>query len=227
MVIDFNILLDSSLFGGIDPETLSALLEGYHKITSYEKGETVAIQGSRCKALMIILRGTVRCDMTDATGKMVTISTLSASDILAPAFLYADHNCFPVNITATSELSVLAIGRENFSRLLQQNITLLNNYLRMISNHTQFLSGKIRFLQFGTIKSKLAAYFLDKSTASGSLSFSINDSQQALADLFGVTRPALARAIGEMNENGIISMEKKRVTIHDIHTINNLCSQDR
>ena len=222
---DFNILIDSPLFKGINAETLSDLLDDQHKIINYGKGDTVALQGNRCKALMIILEGTVRCDMTDSSGKIVTISNLEASDILAPAFLYADRNYFPVNITATSELTILSVGRENFSHLLQQNLTLLNNYLRMVSNHTQFLSAKIRFLQFGTMKSKLAAYFLERSTAANSLTFSMHESQQALADMFGVTRPALARTIGEMNDLGIIQVLKKQIVITDLAALKRICTQ--
>jgi CRP-like cAMP-binding protein len=213
MEVIIDIVAESPLFKGVNKEQLAEILAGNYKTARYAKGEPVALQGGICRSLMMITEGSVRSDMTDANGKTVTIATLSSPDILAPAFIYAARNEFPVNITAIADLSLIVIGRESFSRLMQQHVIVLNNFLRMISSQTQFLTQKIRFLQFGTMKSKLASYLLRKSTEEGRLSFIIDDSQQWLADTFGVTRPALARAIGEMVNDGLINVDRKKVTI--------------
>ncbi len=213
----------SPLFKDIPTEQLEYLLLPYQSLISYEKGDIVALQGDRCSALMMIIDGSVRCDMTDPAGKMVTIAILKAPDILAPAFIYATNNFFPINITALTPLSILTIGKESFSRLLQENVKMLDNYLRMISDHTQFLSDKIRFLKFGTIKSKLALFFLEKMRDTGSNHFIITESQQALADLFGVTRPALARTISEMVEDMMIAVDKKQISVLNPSGLKHLC----
>ena len=213
----------SPLFKDIPTEQLEYLLLPYQSLISYEKGDIVALQGDRCSALMMIIDGSVRCDMTDSAGKMVTIAILKAPDILAPAFIYATNNFFPINITARTPLSILTIGKESFSRLLQENVKMLDNYLRMISDHTQFLSDKIRFLKFGTIKSKLALFFLEKMRDTGSNHFIITESQQALADLFGVTRPALARTISEMVEDMMIAVDKKQISVLNPSGLKHLC----
>lgn len=208
-----EIIMESPLFKGLSKDELTDILEGNYKEVHYAKGDLVALQGDPCRSLMMILKGTVRSDMTDPAGKLVTIATLSVPDILAPAFIYAGHNEFPVDITATTDLTLMVIGRESFSKLLQQHIIVLNNFLRMISDQTQFLTQKIRFLQFGTMKTKLASYFVEKLTAVPGIEFQMEESQQALADRFGVTRPALARAIGEMVSDGIIHVGKKKITV--------------
>ncbi len=211
------------LFKDIPAEQLEQILMPYQSFTFYEKGDIVALQGDRCSALMMIINGSVRCDMTDPTGKMVTIAILKAPDILAPAFIYASNNFFPINITALTPLTILTIGKESFSRLLQENVKMLDNYLRMISDHTQFLSDKIRFLKFGTIKSKLALFFLEKMRDTGSMQFIITESQQALADLFGVTRPALARTVSEMMDENLITVDKKQIFVLNPLGLKNLC----
>jgi cAMP-binding proteins - catabolite gene activator and regulatory subunit of cAMP-dependent protein kinases len=207
------IIKESPLFKGLTTEELEDVLKDNYKEVCYAKGDLVALQGDPCRSLMMILDGTVRSDMTDPAGKLVTIATLTAPDILAPAFIYAARNEFPVDITAMTDLTLMVIGRESFSKLLQQHITVLNNFLRMISDQTQFLTQKIRFLQFGTMKKKLASYFVERLASVPGIEFQMEESQQALADRFGVTRPALARAIGEMVSDGIIQVEKKKVTV--------------
>jgi CRP-like cAMP-binding protein len=213
----------SPLFKDIPPEHLEQILHPYQSFTLYEKGDIIALQGDRCSAFMMITEGEVRCDMTDLAGKMVTIAILKAPDILAPAFIYATNNFFPINITALTPLSILTIGKESFSRLLQENVKMLDNYLRIISDHTQFLSDKIRFLKFGTIKSKLALFFLEKMRDTGSNQFFITESQQALADLFGVTRPALARTISEMVDENLIAVDKKQISVLNPSALKHLC----
>lgn len=217
-----NQLSKSPLFKNIPNDHLEKIIHN-QPVTTFSKGEIVALQGDRCAALMMILEGSVRCDMTDPTGKMVTIAILKAPDILAPAFIYATNNLFPINVTAITPLSILTIGKESFSRLLQENAKILDNYLRMISDHTQFLTDKIRFLKFGTIKSKLALFFLEKIKNTGSTHFTIPESQQALADLFGVTRPALARTISEMTEEKLIAVDKKKIVILNPMGLKHLC----
>jgi DNA-binding GntR family transcriptional regulator len=47
------------------------------------------------------------------------------------------------------------------------------------------------------------------------LSFTLPHSQSQLSELFGVARPSIGRAIGELNQDGIIGTEGKRVEILD------------
>ncbi|MGC9151822.1 MAG: Crp/Fnr family transcriptional regulator [Microbacter sp.] len=214
----------SALFRGFSVEQLQEILQPYQSFTFYQKNDIVALQGDRCSSLMMIAEGSVRCDMTDPTGKMVTIAILKTPDILAPAFIFATQNFFPINITALEPLTILTINKERFSQLLQGNEKMLTNYLRMISDHTKFLTDKIRFLKFGTIKSKLALFFLEKMENNGSSSFLLTESQQALADLFGVTRPALARTIGEMMDENLIAVDKKKITVLNPNMLKQLCN---
>lgn len=219
-----NSIQKSALFRDIPFEQLTEILLPHQSFSYFQKNDIVALQGDRCSSLMMITEGSVRCDMTDPTGKMVTIAILKAPDILAPAFIYATHNFFPINITALESLTILTIPKERFSKLLQENEKMLNNYLRMISDHTKFLTDKIRFLKFGTIKSKLALFFLEEMNKNKSTHFLLTESQQALADLLGVTRPALARTIGEMMQEKLIHVEKKQITVLNPIILKQLCS---
>ena len=99
-----------------------------------------------------------------------------------------------------------------FLKLLQSNVRILNNFLNAISNRSQFLSNKIKFLFFTTIKSKFAQYVLEL-TKDDYYIVELKQTQQQLAELFGVTRPSFARIIGEMQTEGLIKIEKKQVII--------------
>ncbi|MFR3550144.1 MAG: Crp/Fnr family transcriptional regulator [Coprobacter sp.] len=70
-------------------------------------------------------------------------------------------------------------------------------------------------LRFGTIKSKLAGYLLEQMQHNNSSEFDIVHTQQELADIFGVTRPALSRALSQIIETRIINSKNKHFRIND------------
>jgi CRP-like cAMP-binding protein len=104
---------------------------------------------------------------------------------------------------------------------LQHSQVVLKNYLNAISSRTQFLSNKIRFLSFKTIREKLANYILNNIKKDSNV-FILNQSQTELADFFGVTRPSLARALAEMGKEGILHTERREITILDKEKLNKL-----
>jgi CRP-like cAMP-binding protein len=91
----------------------------------------------------------------------------------------------------------------------------------MISNRSQFLSEKIKFLNFKTIKGKLAQYILQK-TEQGTKAVKLEITQNDLADYFGVARPSVARALGDMEEEGLIEANGKNIIIIDRQRLVNL-----
>jgi len=101
-----------------------------------------------------------------------------------------------------------------FLKLLMSNDKILINFLNMISNRSQFLSEKIKFLNFKTIKDKLAHYILQKAGKEGT-DVTMDMTQNDLADFFGVARPSVARALGELEEEGYLQAERKNIRILD------------
>ena len=159
--------------------------------------------------------------MIDYSGKTVKIEDIEAPRPLAAAFLFGKENKFPVTVTANKKAELLAIPVVEFLKLLQLNTRLLRNYLNSISTRAQFLSQKLNFLSFKTIKEKVAHFLLQQA---GDLyhSFELKNTQQQLAELFGVTRPSLARVLGDMQNENLIKIEKKTVTLLDKERLNSL-----
>ena len=93
----------------------------------------------------------------------------------------------------------------------------------VISSRAQFLSDRIKFLSFQTIKGKLASYYLGLIKGNATI-IEVPDSQNSLADLFGVARPSLARAIRELHNDGIIEAKGKNITVLDKRALQQLIS---
>jgi len=202
--------------------TTEELLKHIHyQVKSYSKNDLVAIAGEQISHLYIILSGSVKGEMIDYSGKTIKIEDIEAPRPLANAFLFGSENKFPVTVSANNNVKILAIPISEFLKLLQMELIILKNYLDSISSRTQFLSQKLHFLNFKTIKEKVAHFLLQK--AGDHLhSIELKSTQQQLADLFGVTRPSLARVLAEMQRERLIVIEKRTVTLLNKQKLNEL-----
>ena len=216
------ILSQSPIFRGISPEELADLFSQIHfQVKTYQKNDIITIGGDICDRLLIIQQGSVKAEMTNYSGKTIKIEDMTAPWPLATAFLFGKENRFPVTVSATSDVEMVSIPKPEFVKLLQLNTLILNNYLNTISTRAQFLSKKLEFLSFKTIKQKIAHYLLEKA-GERLQTVDIQQSQGQLAEMFGVTRPSLARTLGEMCQEGLIETDRRSIKILDKVRMNEL-----
>jgi CRP-like cAMP-binding protein len=223
-MIDYQLLTLCPVFRGISETEAETLLKHIHfQIKKFVKDQVIVVAGERVTNLNIVLSGSVRGEMIDYSGKTIKIEDIEAPKPLAAAFLFGQENKFPVTVTANQNSQILSIPVAEFMKLLQLNSILLRNYLNSISSRAQFLSQKLQFLSFKTIKGKVAHFLL---TQAGEKfhSVELKNTQQQLADLFGVTRPSLARVFGEMQKEGLIGISNKTVTLLNKKALNELIS---
>lgn len=221
-MIDYELLSQCPVFKGITKDESEKLLgEIHYKVKTFKKGELIAIAGEPAVNLYIILHGSVRGEMIDESGRTLKIEDIEAPRPLATAFLFGKDNRFPVTVTANNDVKILVIPVPEFLKLLQRNTGILINYLNSISSRSQFLSGKLQFLNFKTIREKVA-YYLLQNTGDRFHSMEMKSTQQQLAELFGVTRPSLGRVLSEMQHEKLIIIEKKTVTILNRQKLNDI-----
>ena len=197
------------------------------KVNKFSNGDIIARQGDTCKHLYILVKGTVKTEMVTESGGLLTVEVIKAPKPLASAFLFAENNTFPVDVTATEDSTVLMISRDEVIELFHRDAKFMERYLKYNSNKTQFLSNKLQILTIKTIRGKLAHYLLEQLSLCHSISPSINTfvmdkNQTELAKYFGVSRPALARTFSELQQEKIISADRNKVTVPKIQALRNL-----
>jgi CRP-like cAMP-binding protein len=221
-MIQPEILCQSPIFRGISPEDLLKLFSQIHfQVKTYQKSDLIVMGGEVCDRLLIVQQGSVKAEMSDYSGRTIKIEDLAAPQPLATAFLFGQQNRFPVTVSANTEVEMVSILKPEFVKLLQLNSLILNNYLNNISTRAQFLSQKLKFLSFKTIKQKIAHFLLEKA-GDRLQTVEIQQSQEQLAEMFGVARPSLARTLGEMIQEGLIETQRRSIKILDKERMNQL-----
>src|ERR1035437_6826709 len=178
--MDYNLLENIPIFKGIQCGEIETILsETPHRIRKFQAGSMISQSGETVSSLMVVLDGVVKGEMVDYAGRVIKIEDIPAPGALASAFIFGNRNKFPVNVIAVSDTELLIIEKVDFMKLLMRNDVVLINFLNMISNRSQFLSEKIKFLNFKTIKGKLAHYILQKAGSDG-ISISLDITQNDL-----------------------------------------------
>lgn len=211
-----EILEECALFRGMNAEDIAKVLSAHPgREKRYSAGSMIAQAGEEVRSLHILLEGSVKGEMIDYAGKMIKIEDIHPPRPLAPAFLFGKQNRYPVNITAGEEVRILSIPREGFFLMLRESDKVMVNFINIISTRGQFLSDKINFLSFTTIKGKLARYLLDLASQDASGTIVLPHSQAQLAELFGVARPSIGRAMVELNQEKILDARGRKIEILD------------
>lgn len=137
-------LATNPLFHGISPETLSRDFDGIvSHLRMFRKGDILARQGDVCNRLMILLKGSVRGEMIDYSGRLIKVEDIIAPRAIAPLFLFGADNRYPVEVTANEATEVFEIPKESVLKLFRRNEKFLENYMNLSANYARTLADKL------------------------------------------------------------------------------------
>lgn len=201
-----------SLFKGLNPDKIAkCLTEADFKIKEYKKNEIVFFRGDILKKIIIIVKGAARGEMQKFNGDTIVINQMKAGEVLASAFLFGKNNVFPVDLIALENSEFLFLDKEKYLDLIQSDKRLLLNFIREISNKSQYLSKRIWFnFTHKTIEEKVLSY-IKENAQDDKIKFL--PSISALAKKFEVTRPALSREISSLCKRKILKKIENNVYI--------------
>ena len=185
------------LFRGGNREVIGKILdESPGRYASYGKGDIIAMQGYACRSLYLLCSGGAYAKMVSEEGKEFTLDTLSAPEVLASPFLFSTQGIFPVTIIAAADCDIWVVGKETIRKMIEADISVLHNYLTVLSDHSMFLSRRLNEFALQTLSSRIVSYI----EHNGPL-----DNLQEAAFILGVARPSLSRAVSQLVSQGTLT----------------------
>jgi len=223
--MDYDVISRIPLFSSIEKRELVRIFSELNiSETNFRKDALLAMQDESCSRLIILLSGSVKGEMIDSSGRMVKVEDIFAPNPLAILFLFGQNNRFPVQIIARENVTALVIPKQSVIKMLSMNQTLLKNYLDVSAEFASILSRKLHFMSFRTIRQKLAVYIINLSKESQSDVIELDKTKSALAEYFGVSRPSLERELTKMQQDGLISTQKKKIEIKNKKELMRQCA---
>ena len=198
-------------------EILSLIEEKDTDIKRYEKGSFVFEEDDTPDKLYVLIEGYVEVSKMTFSGKKILITTIeNPGDMFAEVYMFMGKGKYDMSAQAVEEsvvLSVLCDFFENISHNIKAGVSakIRKNLMSIFEMKAYNLSGKVRLLGCGSIREKIALYLIENQTASGQITK--NPSREELSDYLNVTRPSLSRELGNMEKEGIIKLDGRKITI--------------
>ena len=200
---------------------ISELMKASDKIIKSKKGTYLFREGQEAKEMYIILSGKVQISKMNAEGKELNLRLCKEYDIVGELTLFNVGPRYLFNAKVVEGGEEAAINIENLEQTLFNNSELAYQFLKWMNNHIRRTITKFRDLVLHGKKGALYSTLIRLSNSYGVLKedgthINVTLTNQELANYCGTARESVSRMIGELRDRGIISIDRKRIIIHDL-----------
>ena len=201
------------LFKGLDESEIIDLMHTVrYRVIRFGKGDVLVYAGSVCQHADIIINGEMVAYVTGPSGRIIRMAAHQTGKLLAPAFLFADDNHYPVTVETTTNTAVLRLTPSDLELLMHSDQRLMKNYVCMLSNIISALTKKVRMLSMN-VREKVCLYLREQSRLQQTNDILLPLSRQALAEHFGIQKYSLLRCLNELKQEGVIRVEGRHIQI--------------
>lgn len=192
------------LLDGLTDEQKTEILNTLPTPSVFCKGESIFDEQTYKKAIGIVLGGRAA-----AFSGRVTQRTFAEGDVFGAAAVFGAGGCYVSKIVAKTESKVLFIDENTLRELFARYPQTAVNYITFLSDRVRFLNKKISQLGSKTARDKLYAFLLANAVGG---EFCLDNMQQ-LANLTGIGRTSLYRALSELENEGKITKTENKVKV--------------
>jgi CRP/FNR family cyclic AMP-dependent transcriptional regulator len=201
------------LFTSLKPALLDELA-GKMTAKSYRRGEVIFHQDDPGSALHIIKRGQVKISTIAPEGEE---AILTDGDYFGELSLL-DGKPRSANATAMEITQTLALQRQDFMEILGRHPEMVGDILASLADRLRNTDHLLEDAVFLSLPARLAKRLLELAEKHGvktdrGLEIDLHLTQQELAAALGVSRVALNKQLGLLQDRGLVSLDTRRIII--------------
>ena len=201
------------LFRNLEESEIITLMHTVrYRVFRCRKGQIWVSAGSVCQYADIIISGEMVAYVTGPSGNVIRMAAHQSGQLLAPAFLFAADNQYPVTVEATTETSVLRLSLADFDKMMHDDLRLMQNYILLLSNIISQLTKKVRMLSM-SVREKVCLFLMEQSRWQQTNHILLSMSRQELADHFGIQKYSLQRCLNDLKQEGAIRVEGRHIQL--------------
>lgn len=219
-------LQDSPLFSGMTAEDIENCLKcSRSELVAYGKDEIIFHQEDEPKSMLVLVEGSVAVCNNSLSGKRNIVAVFDkAGDLFGEVFVFLNHKEYDHYAQAVTPAEVLQMPKDFFYHSCGDNCgyhdRLISNMLFILSQKAYFLNQKVQILSCATLRQKIAKLLLKNTRTDGKVLLSMN--REEMADFLNTARPSLSRELMNMQEDGLIKIQKRDIFITDFEELQNI-----
>lgn len=223
------LLRQTYLFNGLEEDILNRLIERSH-VVRVKRGERLFEQNDEGDTLYGVFEGAIKISVSGPAGKEYTITIMEPGDILGEIALL-DGLPRTADATAVQDSVLLALHRTHFLPILDNEPRLARHLVDMLCERLRLANENTADVAFLSLGQRLAKRLISlaiaygKSVEGGTL-IDLKLSQNDLAMMTSATREAINKQLHNFTESGLITLEKRQITVIDMKALQALLESD-
>jgi CRP-like cAMP-binding protein len=215
-------LTESHLFSALNEAQLERVRRHAH-ITDMVEGESLFFQGDQATSFYLVLSGRIKLFRVSPDGKEKVVEIMEPGVCFAEALMFMDQPNYPVTATALIPSRVVVINARDFKSMLGESIETCFLLMGNMSFRLRSLIREIDALSLDTGTVRTIAYLLQQAPAD-SESFELKVAKSVIASRLSVKPETFSRILKQLHESEIVSIDGRKVTIHNRDAMLGICS---
>lgn len=191
-------------------------------VDTFERGKTIFFPGDPAERVYFLIKGAVKLSRVYESGEEITVALLKQNSVFGVLSLLMGHRSDRFyHSVAFTPVELLSVPIEQVEKALKTNPDLALLMLQGLSSRILQTEMMIETLAHRDMGSRLVSFLLilcrDFGTANpvGGVTIDLKLSHQAIAEAIGSTRVTITRLLGDLRQDELISINKKKITVHN------------
>ncbi len=190
-------------------------------VESFERGKTIFFPGDPAERVYFLLKGAVKLSRVYEAGEEITVALLRENSVFGVLSLITGHRSDRFyHAVAFTPVELLSLPIDRVEKALKQNPDLSMIMLQGLSSRILQTEMMIETLAHRDMGSRLVSFLLILCRDFGipteeGITIDLKLSHQAIAEAIGSTRVTVTRLLGDLRAEKMISIYKKKITVHN------------
>ncbi|HEX6691117.1 MAG TPA: cyclic nucleotide-binding domain-containing protein [Burkholderiales bacterium] len=186
---------------------------------SLPRSTTVMASGDPTDSLYIVLSGRLKVMMSDAEGKEVILSILTAGEFFGEMGLIDDAPR-SASVVSIEPCELLAIAKRDFKKCLAENFDMAQAVMRGLVRRLRDADRKIGSLALLDVYGRVARLLLDMAeNVDGEKIVTKRLPKQDIAKMIGASREMVSRVMKDLQMGGYIEVRGSNIVLRDTITL--------
>lgn len=201
---------------------LKELLHTSNHSIKFIKNSYLFQEGMPAPDIFIVQSGKVQISKISSDGRELSLRICSADDIIGELSLFAKNPKYLLTAKALENGEAAVINKNHLEEQFLHNSKLSYEFMKWMSNQFRKTQLKLRDLILHGKKGALYSTLIRLSNSfgipkeDGSIVIDIPLKNQELANFCGTTRESVNRMLNSLRSDGIISINRGKITIHNV-----------
>jgi CRP-like cAMP-binding protein len=208
----------TAMFGELSDTDLRALADRASE-RRLARGEILFFEGDESGGLYVVVEGSVRAFRESIEGReqVIHVETAGATIAEVPVF---DDGSYPSTVAGEEDSLLLFINKRDVRRLCLERPQIALAALKVLATRVRRTAALVEQLSLFEVDQRLARLLLAEARARGKregagVVVELILTNQQIATRIGSVREVVSRALNRLQQNGLISVEGRRITIPD------------